>query len=30
MNMKTITEVDTRPSAGAEAVRTDLTINWEA
>jgi len=29
MNAKTITEVDTRPSAGAEAVRTDLTINWE-
>lgn len=24
----TTVEVDTRPSAGAEAVRTDLLINW--
>lgn len=29
MNATTTVEVDTRPSAGAEAVRTDLTISWE-
>lgn len=27
--MKTTTEVTTKPSAGAEGVTTNLTINWE-
>lgn len=29
MNMKTTTEVTTRPEAGAEGIVTNLTINWE-
>ena len=28
MNANTTVEVDTRPSAGAEAVTTNLTIDW--
>lgn len=27
--MKTMTEVETRPSAGADKVLTNLTIDWE-
>lgn len=27
--MKTMTEVATRPAAGADAITTNLTINWE-
>ena len=29
MNTNTTTEVTTRPAAGAEAVTTNLTVNWE-
>lgn len=29
MNNSTTTEVTTRPSAGAEGIVTNLTINWE-
>jgi len=29
MNITTNTEVSTRPAAGEEAVKTNLTLNWE-